>query len=206
MKRSIRIFALLAIGICFAFALPKKGEPKKINVLIDAGHGGKDYGAVHNAFTEKEITNQIAAKIMAVNSDKEIVLHFTREDDAFVDLNGRVEAMNTIKPDLVLSLHVNYTNKEESPSGMEFFVCKDAKEASKSIAYANKLSDKFENKGYKVAELKYANFYTLTKSEVPTVVMELGYLSNEIDRAYLTNNKTQDEIAGIVADFLKEIK
>lgn len=205
MKKLIKPFALLTVGVCFAFALPKTGESKRINVVIDAAHGGKDFGAAHDAFTEKQITDAIASKISAMNTDKEVVLHFTREGDKFVDLNERVETINSIKPDLVLSLHVNYAKLEEA-SGMEFFVIKDGKNSAKSTMYATRLSDKFEDKGFKIRGVKTAPFYTLVKSEVPAVLVELGFLSNETDRSYLTNEDKQDQIAGIVAEFLKEIK
>jgi N-acetylmuramoyl-L-alanine amidase len=205
MKKLIKPFALLAIGVCFAFALPKTGESKRINVVIDAAHGGKDFGAAHDAFTEKQITAAIASKIGALNTDKEVVLYFTREGDKFVDLNERVETINSIKPDLVLSLHVNYTKREEA-SGMEFFIIKDGKNSAKSTMYATRLSDKFEDKGYKVRGVKTGPFYTLMKSEAPAVQVELGFLSNETDRSYLTNEDKQEQIAGIVAEFLKEIK
>ncbi|MHA3786756.1 N-acetylmuramoyl-L-alanine amidase family protein [Flavobacterium hauense] len=205
MKKLIKPFALLATGVCFAFALPNKEEPKRIiNVVIDAAHGGKDFGAAHDAFTEKQITDAIASKIRALNTDKEVILHFTREGDKFVDLNERVETINAIKPDLVLSLHVNYTKQEEA-SGMEFFVTKEGKNSEKSAMYATRLSDKFGDKGFKVRGVKTAPFYTLAKSEVPAIVAELGFLSNKTDRDYLTNDADQEQIAGIIAEFLNEI-
>lgn len=205
MKKLIKPFALLAIGVCFAFALPKTGESKRINVVIDAAHGGKDFGAAHDSFTEKQITDAIASKIRALNTDKEVVLHFTREGDKFVDLNERVTTINAIKPDLVLSLHINYA-KHEGASGMEFFVIKEGKNSEKSTMYANRLSDKFEDKGFKIRGVKTAPFYTLIKSDAPAVLLELGFLSNQTDREYLTNEDKQEQIAGIVAEFLKEIK
>ena len=208
MKKPIRFFALLALGACFAFTMPSKltDDAKIINVVIDAGHGGKDLGATHDDFTEKQITDQIAYKIMEMNTDSEVVIHFTREGDKFVDLNKRVEAINAIKPDLVISLHVNYTKHSSERSGMEFFICKENKLAPKAAMFAERLSDKFENKGFKVSDVKGAPFFTLLKSQSPAIMVELGYLSNEIDRNYLTSDKSQEEIAGIVADFLKELK
>lgn len=205
MKRSIKIAAVLAVGVCFAFALPKTNEPKHINVVIDAGHGGKDHGATHDTFTEKQIVNDVANKIQQLNKDRDVVIHFTRVSDNFISLEERVEAINAIKPDLVLSLHVNYTDKSPR-SGMEFFVCDSAKEAKKSVEFAEKLSDRFEAKNFKVADVKSAKFYILNKSEAPAVTVELGYLSNEQDRSYLTNEKKQDEIAAIMLDFIKEMK
>lgn len=204
MKRAFQFLVLLAVGACFAFALPKNEEPKRINIVIDAAHGGKDFGAAHDAFTEKQITDAIASKIRELNTDNEVVLHFTREGDRFVDLNERVKAINSIKPDLVLSLHVNYT-KHENASGMEFFVIKDGKNSEQSNMYATRLSHKFGDKGYKIRGVKTGPFYTLIKSEVPAVHLELGFLSNETDRAYLTNPEGQEEIAGIIAEFLNEI-
>lgn len=205
MKRSIKIAAILAVGICFAFALPKTGEPKHINVVIDAGHGGKDHGATYDSFTEKHIVNSIANKIQQLNEDDNVVIHFTRVDDKFVSLEERVETINKLNPDLVLSLHVNYTDKSPR-SGMELFVCESAKEYQKSAAYAEMLSDKFEAKKFKVAEVESAKFYILNKSLAPAISFELGYLSNEQDRSYLTNENKQNEIAAVVLDFLKEIK
>lgn len=205
MKKLIKPFGLLAIGICFAFALPKTGESKQINVVIDAARGGKDFGAVHDAFTEKQITDAVANKIRELNTDKEVILHFTREGDRFADLNERVTTINAVKPDLVISLHVNYTKHNEA-SGMEFFVIKDGKNGQKSAMYANRLSDKFEDKGFKVRGVKTGPFYTLMKSEAPVVQVELGFLSNETDRSYLINEDKQEQIAGIVLEFLKEIK
>ena len=205
MKKTFQLLALVAVGACFAFALPKNEEPKRIvNIVIDAAHGGKDFGATHDGVTEKQITDEIASKIRALNTDKEVVLHFTREGDNFVDLNERVTTINSIKPDLVLSLHVNYT-KHEEPSGMEFFVIKDGKNSEQSTMYATRLSQKFGDKGYKIRGVKTGPFYTLMKSEAPAVQLELGFLSNKTDREYLTNPDRQEQIAGIIAEFLNEI-
>jgi N-acetylmuramoyl-L-alanine amidase len=205
MKRTFQFLALLAVGACFAFALPKNEEPKRIvNIVIDAAHGGKDFGATHDGVTEKQITDEIASKIRELNTDKEVVLHFTREGDKFADLNERITTINAIKPDLVLSLHVNYTKQEEA-SGMEFFVIRDGKNGEKSSMYATRLSDKFGDKGFKVRDIKTGPFYLLTKSESPVVLVELGFLSNETDREYLTNPDRQEQIAGIIAEFLNEI-
>ena len=100
----------MGIVICFAFALPNLGE-KEFNVVIDAAHGGKDYGAVYDEYIEKDIAAVIAGKIKTLNNEnKDIKIHFTRTGDEFMSLNERVEAINKLKPDLVLSLHLNAQN------------------------------------------------------------------------------------------------
>lgn len=205
MKKPVKIVSLLAIAACFAFALPRN-ESKKIEVVIDAAHGGKDFGAAHNSFLEKEINRSVANKIKELNDDREIVIHFTRPDDEFVTLAERIEAINRIKPDLVLSLHTNYDATKNCPStasGVDFYVDKNSEEANK---YAEQLKNAFQSNMFTIRGIKEAPFYMIHKSEVPVIIVEMGFLSNEIDRSYLTNDKGQETIANTIVDFLKEIK
>jgi N-acetylmuramoyl-L-alanine amidase len=65
------------------------------------------------------------------------------------------------------------------------------------------LADKFEDYD---TEIKQAKFYLLKNIEAPAIVFELGYLSNEIDRRYLTNEKSREAIAASVLQFIKEIE
>ena len=202
MKNIFRHLAAMAIIVCFAFALPE-GNSKKINVVIDAGHGGKDYGSKYEGHIEKDIVKAIAEKVQALNKDADVVIHLTRNGDEFKDLDERVEAINTLNPDLVLSLHVNYAKSSDN-SGMEFFIAKEAANKVQSAEYAEKLADKMKNR-YGNIPVKEAPFYILRNSKVPAITLEMGYLSNEKDRGYLTTEKGQQEMAGLITDFLKEI-
>lgn len=205
MRNPLKFLGLFAAALSFAFASPGNGEPKKITVVIDAAHGGKDLGAAHGLVTESEIVKNIAVKIKEQNKDAEITIHLLRESDEFLELSERVERINELNPDLVLSLHLNYA-KESANTGMEFFVCDQAKEYGKAEAYAQRLADKFEAAKYEIDGVKNAPFYILKKSQAPVVVFEMGYLSSEKDRAYLTNDAEQKVIASLVLDFFKEIK
>lgn len=207
MKKSIKVLALFAIVICFAFALPEKEKNKKqFTVLIDVAHGGKDNGAVYENYLEKNISLQIASKLKEVNKDKDITIHLVRDEDKFVTLEERVTAINTLKPDLVLSLHLNMTNNAEK-NGMEFYISDKSSAYKKSEEYANKLADHFnENKFVIGGGVRTAGMYILKNSESPAILCELGFLSNEKEREYLTNEKNHEEIATILLDFIKEIK
>ncbi|HRN98755.1 MAG TPA: N-acetylmuramoyl-L-alanine amidase, partial [Flavobacterium sp.] len=81
-----------------------KKDDKQIHVVIDAGHGGIDRGALHEEVAEKDIVDAITTKIKLQNKDADVVLHFTRIGDEFVALSDRTAKINEIKPDLVLSL------------------------------------------------------------------------------------------------------
>ena len=72
------------------------------------------------------------------------------------------------------------------------------------VVEANKLNRKLYENVHEI--LKTAPFCLIKKSEVPVVVVEMGYLSNKDDRAYLTSSEGQDKIAGNIAGFIKDMK
>lgn len=206
MKNTTKLFLILTAIVSFAFVNPKLSEPKQINVVIDAAHGGYDFGATSNSINEKQIVEQIANKIKALNKNENVVIHFTRSSDVFVPLQERSNIANTIKPDLVLSLHVN-SSKNQDKSGVEFFVYKDSKWYEESNNLAVKLSSEFaKNNSLTIGEIKNAPFYILKYATTPTVLVELGYLSNENDKKYLTDDKEQNKIAENILEFVSGIK
>lgn len=206
MKNTTKLFLLLTALVSFAFVNPKLSETKQINVVIDAAHGGDDFGATSNSINEKQIVEQIANKIKALNKNENVMIHFTRSSDVFVPLQERSNIANTIKPDLVLSLHVN-SSKNQDKSGVEFFVYKDSKLYEESNNLAVKLSSEFaKNNSLTIGEIKNAPFYILKHATAPTVLVELGYLSNENDKKYLTDDKEQNKIAENILEFVSGLK
>jgi N-acetylmuramoyl-L-alanine amidase len=206
MKKSIPVFLACATIVSFAFVKPDIKELKQINVVIDAGHGGSDLGATSSSSTEKQIVEQITNKIKFLNKNENISVHLTRIGDEFLSLNDRSAIINKIKPDLVLSLHVN-KNSNIAKSGMEFYIANESITNEKSNKIANELRNKFiQNNNLKASEIKNAPFFILKKSEVPAVLVELGYMSNLADRAYLTNDMEQNKIAATIIEFISELK
>ncbi len=206
MKKATSLFLVLIAIVSFAFIAPKNKAAKQITVVIDAGHGGTDHGATIDSFTEKAIVEQITNKIKSQNNDQEIVIHFTRNGDEFKTFDDRTQFINNIKPDLVLSLHVN-SNKNTASSGIELYVSKENTAYEKSNAFAEKLNQKLvTNNNLKSSGIKEAKFLILRKSNVPAVLIELGYLSNPADRDYLTNDNKQNRIAATILEFISEMK
>ncbi len=102
------MFAVLSFGI---------GSAKDFVLVIDAGHGGKDVGAVGDYAKEKDINLGVALKfgnLVKKNSDNVKVV-FTRDDDTFVSLQERANIANRVKGDLFVSIHTNSVDKK-SPS------------------------------------------------------------------------------------------
>ena len=196
---------LLIVGLVFlSFTFIPKSE--KITVIIDAGHGGSDWGAITNGLSEKEIVSSIAQKIRNLNSNSNIEILLTRDDDQNIPNEERVAFINAMKPDLVISLHAN-TSKSIESNGLEVFVSEKSTEYIASKNFASKFVASMTNKiPLKIRPLNKGNFLILRKSEVPTMLVELGYLSNEKDKSYLENKDNQIEIAQNILNFVANLK
>jgi N-acetylmuramoyl-L-alanine amidase len=206
MKKAIPFFLACATLVSLAFVKPNVANKKQIHVVIDAGHGGTDFGATSITSSEKQIVEQISHKIKFLNKNENVIIHFTRNDDQFVSLSDRADFINKIKPNLVISLHVNQS-RNESKSGMEFYVANESLVNDQSIEIANELRTKFlKNNAVAPSEIKKAPFLILKKSVAPAVLIELGYLSNSSDRAYLTDDQQQDKIATTIISFVSDLK
>ncbi len=203
MKKYFKIVLFFFMMISFSFVSKKNNE---IVIVIDASHGGKDFGSNNKGFSEKAIVASISKKIKDLNSDSEIIIRFTRTDDENLTLLERVNIVNEIKPDLFISLHIN-NSKNPTINGYEVYICDKSTTLDKSKVLANRLINSFsssfplENRG-----LKTAQFLVLKKSEVPSILIELGYLSNEFDRNYLTDDQNQNEIAKKILEFIGSLK
>ncbi len=104
-------------------AFIKKDESKVSVVVIDAGHGGKDPGAVVGSAREKDIVLDIALKLGATikKNYPETKVIYTRDKDVFVPLYKRAEIANKNDADLFISIHANYV-AAQSVQGTETFV------------------------------------------------------------------------------------
>ncbi|MBK8700083.1 MAG: N-acetylmuramoyl-L-alanine amidase [Saprospiraceae bacterium] len=99
-----------------------KGHSKKV-VVIDAGHGGHDPGAVGKHHKEKDLALQMALKLGGLIEQKfpYIEVVFTRNNDVFLPLYQRVGIANKLKADLFISIHCNYITNSRT-KGTETFV------------------------------------------------------------------------------------
>jgi N-acetylmuramoyl-L-alanine amidase len=126
-KKNIRftscfIFFLLLFILAGANLFAQKKVSIK-RVVIDAGHGGQDPGAIGQRAKEKNITLAIALKLgnMIQKNFKDVKVIFTRDRDVFVELNRRAQYANDMKADLFISIHCN-ANNNHSLKGAETYV------------------------------------------------------------------------------------
>lgn len=118
-----RFFALIILSTLVCFILPHANAQKVKRVVIDAGHGGHDPGAVGKSSKEKDITLSIALKTGKFIEENltDVQVIYTRSTDVFVELYRRAKIANEADADLFISIHCN-ANKSTTPYGAETYV------------------------------------------------------------------------------------
>ena len=210
MKKKIELFMafLLLIGAIVASkklselvedVSSKDLKKEEVLIVIDPGHGGEDPGKVGvNDALEKDINLKIAEKLRDLLEEESIQIVMTREDD-FVpeskneDLKKRVELINEVNPDIVVCIHQN-SFTDPSVAGPQVFY-HGSSEISKKIAQTLQeelwLIDEENQRQIKGNE----SYYMLSQTEVPTVIVECGFLSNLEDAEKLVTDDYQEQIA-----------
>lgn len=131
---------ILSVAVC-TFTLQAEGQ-KVRKVVIDAGHGGHDPGALGKTNKEKDIALSIALKTGKFIEENlpDVQVIYTRKTDVFVELYRRAKIANEAKADLFISIHCN-ANKSSTPYGTESYVMGLHKsEANLSVAQAENAS------------------------------------------------------------------
>jgi len=204
MKNLFKIALAVLIVSTFAFTIQQNNDTEKIVAVIDVGHGGTDAGGNAGLYSEKEIVRQISEKIALLNTNENLEIHFTRAGDAMVSLTDRVALINKLNPDVVFSLHVNQSKNKRNKGAEIFYSTLEPNEKSKSIAeLAKKKID--ESNLFSKSKIKNANFFILKNSKAPSILLELGFLTNTKDIETLTNPDTQSEIAEAILATISEI-
>ena len=205
MKNLLRILLICAIFCTLAFTTNAAFKENTTTVIIDVSHGGSDSGITFNEISEKEIILEISQLIKEKNINKSLKIEFTRESDNAINLPERLALINQMKPDLVLSLHIA-SHKDQSVSGIEIFVAEESKAYKRSLILAEKLKNKLDSKSNdENVRIKKSHFILMKQSNHPIMTVELGFLTNEIDRISLQDPFEQAAIAETILEFISEI-
>jgi N-acetylmuramoyl-L-alanine amidase len=179
--------------------LPRDVSP--FIVVIDPGHGGSDPGTIHNGVVEKELTLAVSQKIMQLlNADPFITAYMTRHDDVYVSLLGRAEFANNLGADMFVSIHanaaaLNRTTINPYPHGIATWYTISPPEAAENhnlnsrqlaqIIQRHKINASNANDRGARHE---PNFVVLRETNMPAVLLELGFLTNPAEAARLADS------------------
>lgn len=247
----ILLTGLLLISIAYNSLAVEVYRLKR--VAIDAGHGGKDPGAIGSKSNEKDITLAVALKlgkyIEQTFPDVEVI--YTRKEDVFVGLDERSKIANDKGADLFISIHCN-ANPSKAPWGAETYVMglhksnenlDVAMRENAVIAYEEDFSTKYEGYDPSSAEsfiifsliqhsfleqslnfasliqdefreraqrkdrgVKQAGFLVLWKTKMPSVLVELGFISHPKEESFLITDSGQDYLASAIFRAFREHK
>ncbi len=177
---------------------------KTINVVVDAGHGGKDVGArsTNGNIVEKDLTLAIIKKIKAINKNASINIILTRESDVFQSVQEKAAFTISKKADLFVSIHTDATSVDSADvkTGMCVYVAKDKYgNSTDSKLFASAIIDEFSN-NYKLLvnklpQQRAIGIKVLQESLCPSVIIEAGYITNLKDLAYLQTEEAKESIA-----------
>ena len=196
---------MLTIFLISIFSLSKVYANNEERILLgktiylDPGHGGIDSGTTYKNILEKDINLILCKKLQKAliangatvyltrNSDKDLSLSKSNRQRS--DLINRAYLINKTKPDMYLSIHINYLSNSKY-KGLQIFYNNKNKENEK---IANNLTKYMKEKTYNVREPKYNNTYYMYKNITsPGVLIEVGFISNPDDRYRLTHEEYQD--------------
>ena len=173
-------------------------------VVIDAGHGGSDGGTVSGEIIEKDINLSVALKLKAILEDNNIEVILTRSSDENMSLAQRTSVANDSNADFFISLHCNYYEDDAQIAGLEcYYSSPDATESkvyAESIIAAVSLSDDIN-----VRDAKSESYYVLRYTQMPAVLVEMGFLSNYSERQKLLSDDYQETLSQKIAEGIKAV-
>ncbi|MCR8660628.1 N-acetylmuramoyl-L-alanine amidase [Paenibacillus endoradicis] len=188
---------------------PPVTDPGKdvYHIVLDAGHGKQDPGFVNSKLGLFEKTFNLSAvlKIKAeLEKNSKIVVHLTRSDDTFLELNERVAFAEKIpglnkKADIFISVHANgFTTS--SPNGTETYYSRANSKKLAEIIHPRVLAAV----GLNDRGVKTAGFRVIKDTTMPAILLEVGFMSNDNDAKVIFNEAIQKKLAVEVAAGVKE--
>ena len=198
MKSALRIIGLFLLIGMMSFSA---NEEKKI-IVIDAAHGGNDLGAVADGIFEKDITLHIAQLIKQFNKNDDVEIVLLREGDKFMTIKDRLEMINSLKPYLVISLHMNKSVDGKTKSGMRFVTSTKNHFTDQTNEFVKAfLDNRVEELGN--VEVKEENFDILSKSNAPAIMIEMGYIDNKDNRDFIQSEEGGIRLTQMILNVIK---
>ncbi|MDR0891525.1 MAG: N-acetylmuramoyl-L-alanine amidase [Mediterranea sp.] len=244
LHRAYILYIVAIVGLLLSFTPADKVYAKDFVVVIDAGHGGHDPGAIGRVAKEKNINLNVALKLgqLIEKNCSDVKVIYTRKKDVFIPLAQRADIANDAKADLFISIHTNALAQNRKAMGASTWTLGLAKsEANLDVAkrensvilyerdyktrYAGFdpnsaesyiifefMQDKYMKQSVRLASLvqkefgrtcrrpdrgvHQAGFLVLKASAMPSILVELGFISTPVEETFLTSEAGAETMAG----------
>ncbi|MBQ8937346.1 MAG: N-acetylmuramoyl-L-alanine amidase [Bacteroidaceae bacterium] len=185
---------------------------KKVTWVIDAGHGGRDTGCEGTLTKEKDITLAVAKEVgrLVKKNISGVRVVYTREKDKYLTLQERCDIANSRGATLFISIHVNSASNQFARGTESFFATNvplKGTQAGKSELLALLLQRQYLSHGREISRgVKQRELYVCEHTNMPSVLTEIGFISNLNEEAYLNSKDGQKELAEAIYKALAEWK
>lgn len=168
----------------------------RVVVVVDPGHGGRDPGAIGiGGIQEADIVLDIARQVAAKLDQQGVAAVLTREDDRDVDLAPRVSLAERVNADLFVSIHANAISMDRPDvNGLETYYYLDGQRLAQTIHDQILSTIDMNDRG-----VRQARFYVLTRTSMPAVLVEVGFVTGRQDAARLSSPAFREQLADAIA-------
>lgn len=172
---------------------PPPGPLAGVTVVIDPGHGGIDKGACHfpSNLIEKEINLDVALRLERGLTEQDATVYLTRRDDTFLGLDDRARFANEQQADLFISIHVNRFPSSDC-FGAQTFYLPDSEEGRNFALIIQEELLHIYPPNYRTA--LPANFRVLRGTEMPSALVEIGFVTSPVDRELLQQAAYREDV------------
>lgn len=219
----VGILAAVMVSCVFFFAIQNRSIPTaELNsklIVVDAGHGGMDGGGVGvNEIPEKELNLEIAQRLEQALKDSGYQVVMTRTEDVSLhdegittvrqqknsDLKNRAKIANQQKAGLFVSIHMNKFESADVKGAQVFYKAEDktGEQYAKSIMAELK---KIDPQNHRVEKPLPNKNLTFTKLEVPGVLVECGFISNQEEAKKLQDDAYRTQLVNAIVNGIKQI-
>ena len=188
-----------------AVTVPVIIPPGKRRVVIDAGHGGTDHGAIRDDTSEKDITLDVSKKVEDMLKKQGYAVLMTRPVDSFVSLADRVAMAEKFNPDIFVSIHVNSSVRPEITGIETHYYHQESLNLAQTVHSSLASAIDSKNRG-----LFKSKFYVINHTTSPAILVEIGFISNDNERAQLVSEKRKQATAKAIVEgvnnYFKQLK
>ncbi len=207
--RRVMVLPLIAAVVCLsafsiknqnkASSLQKIKAAKPFVLVVDAGHGGKDFGTVDDDLNEKDLSLKISKEIKKLSPEYNIDVILTRNNDVYMSPHEKVNFVNAQNADAFISVHINASTKDQPMrSGMEVILSKRNSDVlSNSEVLGSAIIQNLQT-DFTVAPVlmqRDVGIWVLDQSKIPCTLIECGYMTNPADVKLLKQNANIELIA-----------
>ena len=215
-KKKKILFVIILLCVCF-FGVKRINKTEEVSaiilenktIILDAGHGFPDEGAVaKDGTSEEKINLEIVLKLQELLKLSGVDVILTREDENGIydteeesirnkkvsDMKNRVKIGNTSNADIFVSIHLNKFENEKYKGYQTFYNKKNEKSERLAKLIQENLKQTMKDKN-KRESLSIKNKYLMDNLKIPAVIIECGFLSNKEDLENLKQEEYQKKIA-----------